>query len=155
MNVQTNIRGAAPVGYIAELDPIEAGAVIYLRLWCAGSETRLKMISDFEIVLGHEQGQKAIKAFDTLYSLCVHHGRRPLLHHQVNCKCLGADESCFANFIGYASEGNREDALLIATNLIRPGMAAQLVNLAQDFGIALRLMTIKLSNYHNKTTTIH
>ena len=155
MNVQTNTRGATPVGYIAELDPVEASAVIYLRLWCSGSKTQSKMMSDFDTVLGPEQGQKTIKAFDTLCSLCVHHGRRPLFHHQVNCQCLGADESCFANFIGYASEGQREDALLIAINLIRPEMAAQLVNLAQDFGVALRLMKVKLSNSHNKATTIH
>ena len=77
------------------------------------------------------------------------------MRHHVTCECLGADESCFANFIGYASEGEREDALLIATTLVRPDMAPTLVGLAQDFGFALRRMALKTERPFETPRTLH
>ncbi|MEO1249057.1 MAG: hypothetical protein AAFW76_04380, partial [Pseudomonadota bacterium] len=71
---------------------------------------------------------------------CARHGRRPLLRHSVACKCLGGDEATFANIVGFASDGGREDAFLIAANLVRPDMAAAIVALAESFGLALKRM---------------
>ncbi|MEL6104228.1 MAG: hypothetical protein AAFR68_23370, partial [Pseudomonadota bacterium] len=93
--------------------------------------------------------------FETLCDLCVRHGRRPLMRHNVTCKCLGADESCFANFVGYASEGDREDALLIATTMVRPDVAPALVGVAQEFGLALKRMAIKANRPITKPTMLH
>ena len=148
-------RGGAPVGYVSELGPVEAGAVLYLRLWCDGPDAKAQVWNDFATALGPKSGRKVLKAFETLCDLCVRHGRRPLMRHNVTCKCLGADESCFANFIGYASEGEREDALLIATTIVRPDMAPSLVGLAQEFGLALRQMAIKAKQPINTTPTLH
>jgi hypothetical protein len=153
MTKPTSHRGGAPVGYVTELGPVEAGAVLYLRLWCDGPEAQTQVINDFSTALGRQGGEQAVKSFGTLCDLCVRHGRRPLMRHHVTCKCLGADESCFANFIGYASEGEREDALLIATTIVSPNMAPTLVGLAQDFGLALRKMAIK-AEQHIKTPEI-
>jgi len=133
-------RGGAPVGFVSELGPVEAGAVLYLRLWFDGPRSRDQVREDFHLALGAEQGEEVVGAFDALCSLCACHGRRPLMRHHVACGCLGADESCFATFIGYASEGEREDALMIATTIVRPDMAPSLVALAQQFGFALRRM---------------
>ena len=77
------------------------------------------------------------------------------MRHDVSCKCLGADESCFANFIGYASEGEREDALLIAMNIVRPDIAPAVVGVAQDFGLALRWMAIRANGPTTKHKTLH
>ena len=63
------------------------------------------------------------------------------MRHHISCTCLGADESCFATFIGYASEGEREDALMLATTFVRADMAPLLVGLAQEFGLALQRMS--------------
>lgn len=136
-------RGGAPVGYVAELDPIEAGAVMYLRLWCDGPESQAMVRDDFSRVLGAGHGREALKSLEQLCNLCVNYGRRPLMRHQVTCKCLGADESCFANFVAAASEGEHEDAMLIATILVRPDMAPSLVGLAQSVGLALKRMTLR------------
>lgn len=148
-------RGSAPVGYVTELGPVEAGAVLYLRLWCDGPDAQAQVWNDFATALGPEKGGKALKSFEMLCDLCVRHGRRPLMRHHVSCKCLGADESCFANFVGYASEGEREDALLIATTIVRPDMAPALVGLAQDFGLALTCMAIKANRPITKPTRLH
>lgn len=148
-------RGGAPVGYVAELGPVEAGAVLYLRLWCDGPDAQMQVWQDFATALGPQTGRKALKSFETLCDLCARHGRRPLMRHHVSCKCLGADESCFANFIGYASEGEREDALLIAMNIVRPDIAPALVGVAQDFGLALRRMAIRANGPTTKHKTLH
>ncbi|WP_417207988.1 hypothetical protein [Antarctobacter sp.] len=151
-------RGGAPVGYLSELAPVEAGAVLYLRLWCESAEARSQVWNDFARHLGPAQGRHALGSFETLCDLCARHGRRPLMRHHVTCKCLGADESCFATFIGYASEGLREDALQMAMTLVRPDMATVLAGLAEDFGLALRRMTITAPKTPPTTTrhqTLH
>ncbi|MEL6414076.1 MAG: hypothetical protein AAFS01_03640 [Pseudomonadota bacterium] len=155
MNAMVPHRGGAPVGYVTELGPVEAGAVLYLRLWCDGPDAQIQVWNDFATALGAESGRKALKSFETLCDLCVRHGRRPLMRHNVTCKCLGADESCFANFVGYASEGDREDALLIATTMVRPDVAPALVGVAQEFGLALKRMAIKANRPITKPTMLH
>lgn len=151
-------RGGAAVGYIAELDPVEAGAVLYLRLWCDGPEAKAEVWNDFAVGLGAEGGRSALRAFEELCGLCVRHGRRPLMRHSVTCKCLGADEACFANFIATASEGDREDAMLIATMIVRADMAPCLVDLAATFGLALKRMALKArpkTTTKNQQATLH
>lgn len=155
MNAMTPHRGGAPVGYVTELGPVEAGAVLYLRLWCDGPDAQTRVWNEFATALGPEKGRRALRSFETLCDLCVRHGRRPLMRHKVTCKCLGADESCFANFVGYATEGEREDALLIATTIVRPDVAPSLVGLAQEFGLALRRMAIKPHRPVTRPTTLH
>ena len=157
MTSKASHRGGAPVGYVSELGPIEAGAVLYLRLWCDGPDSQSQVWKDFATALGPQRGREALKSFETLCDLCVRHGRRPLMRHNVMCKCLGADESCFANFVGYASEGEREDALLIATTIVRPDMAGALVGVAQEFGLALKSMAIKADHFSTATAskTLH
>jgi len=147
--------GAAPVGYVAGLAPVGVGAVLYLRLWNNGSKSRLRICSDFETLLGPAQGANAFRSFETLCDICVRYGRRPLALHHVACKCLGADESCFANFIEYASEGEREDACLIATTIVRPDMAMTLAGIAEEFGLALRCMCARAGRLPEFPTTLH
>jgi hypothetical protein len=62
------------------------------------------------------------------------------MRHSLQCKYLGADESCFANFIATAATGEREDALLIATLLVRPDMAPLIASLANYVGLAFKKM---------------
>ena len=148
-------RGGAPVGFLSELDPIESTAITYLRLWCQSLEAQDAIARDFEIVFGQTRGKEITDSFEALCKLCVENGRRPLMRHGLECKCFGADESCFANFIGYASEGAREDALMIAMTIVQPEKAHILAALAEDFGLALRDITSKcrLSDYplHGQT----
>lgn len=148
-------RGGAPVGYLSELGPVEAGAVMYLRLWRDGPEAQSQVWNDFATVLGSRQGKEAIQSFEALCDLCSRHGRRPLMRHHVTCQCLGADESCFANFVGYAVDGDHEDALLIATTIVRPDFAPTLVGLAQNFGLALRCMALKAGSKPDTPKRLH
>ena len=144
-------RGGTPVGFIAELSGIEAASVIYLRLWSNGPDSQEQVWNDFASGLGPQHGRQALRCFEELCSLCARHGRRPLMRHTVHCKCLGSDASCFANFIATATDGEREDAMLIATLLVRPDMAPIAASLAADFGLALKRM--RLSSPRDFQTT--
>ena len=142
MSTATFHRGGAPVGFITELDAIEAASVIYFRLWGDGTDARNRVRRDMATSLGPQHGARAIDSFEQICGLFSALGRRPLMRHAVECKCLGSDESCFANFIATAAEGNREDAMLIATLLIRPDVAPQIAELAAEFGLALKRMNL-------------
>lgn len=143
MTKHTNIRGGAPVGHLAELGVIELQAVICLRMWCNGPDAQQRVWSGFADSLGPEAGREALEVFEEICTLCTRHGRRPLMRHQPTCRCLGADEACFANFVATAADGDREDALLIATLLVRADMAPALAALAATFGLALRRIDLQ------------
>jgi hypothetical protein len=135
-------RGGAPVGFLAELDGVGAASIIYLRMWHNGPESQADVWTDLSSSLGADHGRKALKAFETLCSLCSQHGRRQLMLHAITCKCIGSDESCFANFIATAATGEREDAMLIATLLVRADIGPIITSLAADFGLALVRMNL-------------
>ena len=149
MSVTSQPVGSAAVGLISELDSTRAASVLYLRLWCDSPESRGEVQQDFAMALGAEQGAQAARCLSELCTVCAEHGRRPLMRHAIQCRCLGSDESCFANFVATAAEGDREDAMLIATLLVRADMAPLLTALAADLGLALRRM--RLSSPRNMT----
>ncbi len=138
-------RGGASVGLISDLSDIEAASVLYFRMWFDGPVTQAQVSADIMAVLGQTHGESALRAFDQLCSLCSKYGRHPLMRHSVMCKCLGSDESCFANFIATATDGDHEDAMLIATLFVRGDMAPLIASLAADFGVALKKMRLGAS----------
>ncbi len=142
MSCSQRHRGGAPVGYITELTGPEAASVIYLRLWCEGGSRKQEIFGDFASVFDEQQADRLTQTFGELCRMCVQHGRRPLIRHSVQCKCLGGDEACFANFISYAADGEREDALLMATLMVRPDMAPLLTSLATEIGLAFKQMRL-------------
>lgn len=151
-------RGGAPVGVLADLDPLEANAVLYLRHWSNGAKGRDAVSKEMVTLLGLPRGEAAIEALDNLLALCRDYGRRPLMHHHMRCTCLGADEACFANFVAAAADGERDDALLLATLLVRPDVAPMLASVAFEFGLLLRRAAERAParpTTHPAETTIH
>ncbi|MEL7256730.1 MAG: hypothetical protein AAFN80_02665 [Pseudomonadota bacterium] len=143
-------RGGAAVGFLSDIDPVEASAVVYMRMWFDGPTQQCQVWNDFAKTLGPDHARNALRSFEHLWKLCSLHGRRPLMRHSVSCKCLGGDEACFASIVGYAAEGNREDAFLMAANLVRPDIAPAVVALAEEFGHALqRMMTQTSAQFEN------
>ena len=133
-------RGAAAVGHLNELSPIEASAVLYLRLWCEGPDAQAKINSDFRIGLGVERGDDAYAALSRLTQLIVHNGRRPLMRHALECQCIGADESCFATMIASAAENDHEDSMLLASVMVKAKVASVAACLAFQVASALKCM---------------
>lgn len=143
-------RGGAAVGRLADLAPVEAGAVMYLRMWSDSAHSRADAASDFDLALGRGLGKSAMSNLEQICSLCASHGRRPLIRHGLGCSCLGADESCFAQMIGAAADGQHEDAMMMAALIVRPDFAPSLAALSEQFGLALRRMTLPFQ--HGRVT---
>lgn len=137
MSQATTPRGGAPVGYLADLRDTEVTAVLYFRLWNDG-RARAGIEADLTRSMGCSLARSAVEALEGISALCAHHGRRPLMRHAVGCKCLGADEACLAHMIGAAADGEREDAMLMASLMVRPDFAPALAAMAESFGLALR-----------------
>jgi hypothetical protein len=147
-------RGGAAVGRLADLAPVEAGAVMYLRLWSDGAHGRDDAASDFNLALGTEQGCAAMMTLEQICMLCAKYSRRPMIRHGLSCSCLGADENCFAQMIGAASDGDREDAMLMASLLVRADYAPSLAVLSEKLGLALRRM-VQPQSYQKATHLSH
>ncbi|MBO9411396.1 MULTISPECIES: hypothetical protein [unclassified Ruegeria] len=130
-------RGGATVGRLTDLSPIEASAVLYLRQWSDAALARADGLAQES-----DQDSVAMSVMDRLCSLCAHHGRRPLIRHGLGCSCLGADENCFAQMIAAASEGAREDAMMLAALIVRPDFAPALAALSEELALALRRMSV-------------
>lgn len=133
-------RGGAPVGLVAELPPVERGAVIYLRLWCEGGPTRARIIEDFRFVFGPEEGTRLSAALDRMLTLLMRHSRRPLMYHSLPCRCLGGDESALANMVAAAASGDHEDARLFALSFSHARHIRAITAAAEDIGLALERM---------------
>ena len=151
MNNGNPHRGGSPVGYLNEFSDLEASTVIYFRLWCDGPNTQTKVYRDFFNVLGSEVGKESLKSLEKLCQIISDHGRRPLIRHDSECKCVGADESCFANLVVSAVKGESDDAMLIATLLVSPAFAPDLVTCSLEFGLALQ----KICNYTVNTHSFY
>ncbi len=124
-------RGGAPVGCLHELPPVELAAIVYLRAWCAGEADRQMVARDFRCVMGEDGGATALADFDALLSTLIGKARRPIMRHELACRCFGGDESAFANLVAAIAGGDRDDALLFAATLVTGAAAWEVVVLAQ------------------------
>ena len=133
-------RGAVAIGHIDDLEAVEQTTVLALRLWCDGAATRAQVEDDLTAHLGGERARDALATWGALMGVIRDCGRRPLMRHGIDCKCLGADEACFAHFIATATTGAREDAMLIASLMVRADAAAMLTDLACQCGLMFHRM---------------
>jgi hypothetical protein len=87
-----------------------------------------------------------LQACADLCCILAAHARRPLLHHSLNCSCVGADEACFAHMVCAAGTGARDDALTFAMLLANPNAALLILPAAQRFGLKLQRSTASPCN---------
>lgn len=140
MNTGYENRGAAPVAMLDEMPRLEAAVVIYLRLWCDSPEGQASVWQDFSGFYDAKTARTQMARFEQLLSMVLSHSRRPMQRHNVKCACVGGDECAFANFIVSAALGEPEDAMLLASNFMRPDMAVVAANMAGPVGLALSQM---------------
>ncbi|MFZ3584577.1 hypothetical protein ACOI1H_20805 [Loktanella sp. DJP18] len=127
-------RGAAPVGALQELPPVELAAIVYLRAWCEGGDDRGIIAKDFRLVMGHAEGAVAAADFHDLMTILLGSARRPIMRHGLGCRCFGGDESAFAHMIAAAASGSTEDAMLFASILMSGDAAWAATRLADRLG---------------------
>jgi len=81
------------------------------------------------------------------------------MHHELNCKCFGGDESVVANMISLAAMGNIRDAELLAFSLVSGHSVKEIVSYSEDISLSLRLMLvlfpIPIISSHNPRGMLH
>ena len=75
---------------------------------------------------------KTIGALQFLFTKLQNSGRRRLVNHDLNCKCVGADESCFSYLVTRPTHTDKKDAILIGLLLTDADLAPELVYTAED-----------------------
>lgn len=137
MSAQPRSPGAAPVGRLADLPPLERKVIRCLRLWSAGPDGQAALGRELGAHYGPQAAARLQADLTDLLATTVRHARRPLLGHAIDCPCAGSDECVFARFVALAAEGAREEAVLIATLLVRADLALGLSALAEDIGLGM------------------
>lgn len=128
-------RGGAAVGRLQDLGAIEAGAVLCLRLCFEGPASPDRL--GFERDMGRYGGHIALGAIGDICAIWRGFGRRPMACHHLRCACLGADEACIAHLVRAALDGERDDAMMLATLMVRADQALGVVAHAERAGTAL------------------
>jgi hypothetical protein len=129
--------GAAPVGRLAELPPLEQQVIRFLRLWTEGADGQALALGELQCRHGASAAERLAARFGELLLLTTRNARRPLLGHAPGCPCAGGDECVFARFVALAAEGAREEAILMAALIVRADLAFALAALAEEIGLGL------------------
>ncbi|OYU41236.1 MAG: hypothetical protein CFE33_04060 [Pseudorhodobacter sp. PARRP1] len=139
------VRGAAAVGMLADMPPLERGVVQLLRQWCDGEAGRIAIAEDFTAIFGAERAAHEVNALAHLITLMVQMGRRPMMRHHTQCACLGGDESAFAQMVAAAAAGDRDDAMAFALTMLPPDVAYEAVQVAGHVGRTALTLIHRLS----------
>lgn len=129
--------GAAAVGRLAELPPLERQVIRCLRFWCSGPDGYGALGRELRQRLGAGAADQVAERLSELLHVTACHARRPLVGHALDCPCAGGDECVFARFVSLAAEGAREEAVLMASLIVRADLALCLTQLAEDVGLGL------------------
>ena len=135
---KTIIKGGSPVAVISDLSWEEHLVIYYFRCCFQGAEALLEVHEEFSFYLGTETANKTIGALQFLFSKLQNSGRRRLVSHDLNCKCVGADENCFAQLVTRSSNTDKRDAILIGILLSNADLAPELVYAAEDLAVGVR-----------------
>ena len=130
---KTQIKGGSPVAIMSDLSWEEHLVIYYFRCCFEGSEAILEIHEEFRFYLGTEKANKTIGALQFLYNKLQNNGRRRLVSHDLNCKCVGADENCFAQLVTRSTYTDKKDSILIGLLLTDADIAPELVYAAEDF----------------------
>ena len=86
------------------------------------------------------EANKTIGALQFLYNKLQNNGRRRLVSHDLNCKCVGADENCFAQLVTRSTYTDKKDSILIGLLLTDADLAPELVYAAEDFAVGVQAL---------------
>ena len=132
------IKGGSPVAIMSDLSWEEHLIIYYFRCCFEGSQALLEVHEEFSFYLGAEQADKTLGALHFLFRKLQNSGRRHLVRHDLNCKCVGADENCFAQLVTRSSNNDKRDAILIGILLSNADIAPELVYAAEDLAVGVR-----------------
>ena len=135
-----NHRGGMSVDNLKNVEIWEAELITNVRLWCSGLSGRARVYEIFTARLQPDVAIQELDLFERLLTLTSVYAHRPIVHHDVECACIGADEKIFVHLVDTACSGDLREASLIATLLVGAANAEQIALLAAQFGISIKKM---------------
>jgi hypothetical protein len=131
-------HGLAAVGELRAMPPARSLAIRLLRDGLAGGPAgRRRMAALLAAALGPQGAAPAIAAWEDLAGALALHARRPLRLRPVACALVGADEAAASLAIGLAAQGEREEALLMLSLLVRADRMLPALDAAERWGLSL------------------
>lgn len=132
--------GGTPIATAVELSSLQRRVVRYVRAWFESPGGANAVLTEAGQLLDPGSAWSVVSNLNAIFRTLARCGRRPLVRHKPDCICVGTDERCFAHFIETAATGQREDALLLASLMVREDAAPLVVAHAQRLGLALMRM---------------
>lgn len=126
-----------PARRIIDLTGPEAQLLSMLRLWRLGPEAQQEVWTDLADALGPPRARACLSAFETFVSHLFPATWMPAAVNEPNSETLSADEDAICRIVMSATEGEREEALLHASFLVRPDALLPLVHAAERTGLPL------------------
>ncbi|ETX13842.1 hypothetical protein OCH239_06515 [Roseivivax halodurans JCM 10272] len=126
-----------PARYVADLTRPEARLVSMLRHWRMGPEAQEQVWADLAAALGPPRARACLSAFETFAAHLARSAWLPPALNAPGAETLTDDEDAICRIVTAASEGQREDALLHASFLVRPETLLPLVHAAERTGLPL------------------
>lgn len=147
----TNHRGGVSVGVLRNTEAWEAELIINLRLWYSGLSGRPEVYDAFSTQFSPERAVQEFDTFERLLNSISIYAHRPLLLHDLECACIGADEQIFVHLVATASAGDLREASLIATLLIGAAQAESIALLAAQIGQSFKQMSLTRAHVSTRT----
>lgn len=147
----TSHRGGVSVGVLRNADVWEAELIISLRMWFSGLSGRADVYEAFSSRFSSECATQEFETFERLLNSISIYAHRPLLLHDVECSCIGADEQIFVHLVATASSGDLREASLIATLLIGAAQAENIALLAAQVGQTVKKMSLTRTNVNARS----
>ena len=122
----------------ADLDPLQQNAVLLLRLYGHDTQSYFDFAQFLTRQIGRERAESVLTSFASISTLIAEYGHKPIKRHAPGCTCVGADECTFASIITYATYGDFNEALLIASTIINVELAPELVVHLRNLGNAVQ-----------------
>lgn len=127
------LAGAATVSRVEAVDAQTLFLITALRTF--GTDNEILFWESYAALTDVARSDTARSAFENLMGFVTRNARRPLMTHDGACRCIGADEASFAQFVRLAAEGEPEDAMLLGMLLLRADVVPVAVGLAQQLGL--------------------
>ena len=137
--------GEVTVGMIEAIPSLERKSILLLRHAnkLASSDEKTEFPPEIrEVCMNQGQRFRILKLLD----LIALNSRRPLMYHEPTCKCIGADENVFANLIRFSGDGNEDEALILASLIVRSSVIGQVT---KEAAIISYLLDYNLSEYQS------
>lgn len=147
--------GAVAVGTLTTMDPAGALAVLLFRDWRDGPIGRERAGAVIAEALDARAARDAIGAWDALLDELDRHARRPLAAHGIGCACVGADEAIVAQALSLAARGEREDAMLIFSLIMRADRLPCVMAAAETAGRAVMRCAVAMCRCRPAGTALH